>query len=171
VVLGVVEQTGTGKEPIAQRGLKGEAPAAAGDDVNGQVSVLPVFELLAANVDRDVGDRPEVNVLLADSKLSARITHRRAAVTAAAALVEHEVTVRGLQLPEQRGRGRGDGYAGGRHSCLAGRGRAGSIATGPAGSEGEWLEESELLGAVTDQHVLGLLVVIEHHAVILAPDA
>src|SRR5450432_182471 len=36
----------------------------------------------------------------------------------------------------------------------------------PAGSE-----EPELLRAVTDQHVLGLLVVVEHHLVGLAADA
>src|ERR1019366_1396875 len=32
------------------------------------------------------------------------------------------------------------------------------------------LEEAELLRAVADQHVLGLLVVVEHHAVIFPPD-
>src|SRR5690242_9898859 len=32
-------------------------------------------------------------------------------------------------------------------------------------------EEAELLGAVADQHVLGLLVVVEHHLVRLAADA
>src|SRR6202044_4040740 len=32
-------------------------------------------------------------------------------------------------------------------------------------------EEAELLRAVADQHVLGLLIVIEHHLVVLAADA
>src|SRR5689334_14837327 len=32
-------------------------------------------------------------------------------------------------------------------------------------------EEAELLRAVADQHVLGLLVVVEHHAMCLPPDA
>src|SRR5665213_1946363 len=32
-------------------------------------------------------------------------------------------------------------------------------------------EEAQLLRAIADQHVLGLLVVVEHHAVVLPPDA
>src|SRR5665213_4397934 len=32
-------------------------------------------------------------------------------------------------------------------------------------------EEAQLLRAVADQHVLGLLIVVEHHAVVLPPDA
>src|SRR5580693_3683695 len=32
-------------------------------------------------------------------------------------------------------------------------------------------EEAQLLGAVADQHVLGLLVVVKHHAVVFPPDA
>src|SRR5271156_6783327 len=36
----------------------------------------------------------------------------------------------------------------------------------------EWmLEEPERLGAVADQHVLGVLIVIEHHLVVFAADA
>src|SRR5579863_4616972 len=34
-----------------------------------------------------------------------------------------------------------------------------------------FLEEAELLRAVADQHVLGLLIVIEHHAMSFAADA
>src|SRR6476646_1930117 len=33
------------------------------------------------------------------------------------------------------------------------------------------IEEPERLGRVADQEVLGLLVVVEHHLVVLAPDA
>src|SRR5271166_5658957 len=40
-----------------------------------------------------------------------------------------------------------------------------------AGKSGENSEEAELLGAVADQHILGLLVVVEHHLVGLAADA
>jgi hypothetical protein len=31
-------------------------------------------------------------------------------------------------------------------------------------------EDAELLGAGADQHVLGVLIVIEHHLVVFAPD-
>ena len=33
------------------------------------------------------------------------------------------------------------------------------------------LEEPKLVGVVADQHVLGLLIVVQHHLVRLAPDA
>jgi hypothetical protein len=33
------------------------------------------------------------------------------------------------------------------------------------------LEEAELLGTVADQHVLGLLIMIQHHPVVLTADA
>src|SRR5450830_578300 len=46
----------------------------------------------------------------------------------------------------------------GMSSCTPGCGRAGS-------------EEAELLGGVRHQQVLGLLVVVEHHLVVLATDA
>src|SRR5947207_4836976 len=41
---------------------------------------------------------------------------------------------------------------------------------GRAGKSWENSEEAELLGAVADQHVLGLLVVVEHHLVGFAAD-
>src|SRR5450759_2597521 len=39
------------------------------------------------------------------------------------------------------------------------------------GKSWENSEEAELLGAVADQHILGLLVVVEHHLVGFAADA
>ena len=39
------------------------------------------------------------------------------------------------------------------------------------GRSGAELEEAQLVRAVTDQQVLGLLIVVQHHAVVLASDA
>jgi hypothetical protein len=43
--------------------------------------------------------------------------------------------------------------------------------SGRAGKSGENSEEAELLGTVADQHILGLLIVVQHHLVGLAADS
>jgi hypothetical protein len=45
-----------------------EPTAAARHDVDRQVRMLPALELLATDVEGDVGDRPEIDVPLADPK-------------------------------------------------------------------------------------------------------
>src|SRR5205807_8256943 len=48
---------------------------------------------------------------------------------------------------------------------------SGTDASGPRRSPYESSEEAELLRAVADQHVLGLLIVVEHHLVGFASHA
>src|SRR6476619_3408124 len=60
-----------------------------------------------------------------------------------------------------------------RSPCAALSWRSTVIASGviPTRATTSWLEEAKFLGAVADEHVLRLLVVIHHHAMVLAPDA
>jgi hypothetical protein len=70
--------------------------------------VLPDLELRPADVDRRAIHVAEVHVALADLELALRIAHGRAAVAAAAGLMEEQRAVLRHQLAEHGRRFRGD---------------------------------------------------------------
>ena len=55
--------------------------------------MLPVLKLGGTNIERAPFDAAETHVLAADPKLSHGVAHRRAAVAAAAGLMEHKVAM------------------------------------------------------------------------------
>src|SRR5262249_59880309 len=75
--------------------------AAAGNDVDDELGVLPIAELVEIHVDRAAADLAEIFVVAADMELALDIAHRRRAVAAAPGLMKHQGTMLGLQLIDQ----------------------------------------------------------------------
>ena len=109
-------------------------------DVDGEVGVLPVLVLRHRHPERRSGARgpsttrsAEVHVGLARHELTGREAHGRAAVAAAAGLVEHQRTVDPGEAAEQVRRLTGEVDPAGGSRWLAGCDRlGGAVATGPA---------------------------------------
>ena len=98
---GVAEDAGTGEEADALGAFEGEHAAAAGDDVEDDLGVLPVLELGAIHVEGGGVEGTEEDVLVADHEVAARVAHGGAAVATAAGLMEHEVAVLGLEFVDE----------------------------------------------------------------------
>src|SRR6218665_279621 len=98
----VAVQARARQEPLPGRAFEREHAATARHHVDDQMRVLPVLELRPADVERHAADMPEQPVVIADDELGLRVTHRRAAVTAAPGLVEHQRPVLRAQLVDQR---------------------------------------------------------------------
>ncbi len=73
--------------------FEGEHAAAAGDDVEGELGVLPVLELRAGDVEGCFAEGAEEDVALAGEEVAEREAHGGGAVAAAAGLMEHEGSV------------------------------------------------------------------------------
>jgi hypothetical protein len=108
VDFGVGEDFRADEEALACGAFKGEHSAAAGDHVEGELGVLPIFELRAGHVEGLVVDGAELDVGVSDHELVAGIAHGGAAVATAAGLVEEEVAVLGAESAH-KGDGGGSG--------------------------------------------------------------
>lgn len=87
------------------RALKGKAGAAAGNHVDDQLAVGEEFVLLRPHPDRTTADVTKADIDPADLELTCRIAHRRAAIAAAARLMEHQRAMKPLQsLNDRSGR-------------------------------------------------------------------
>ena len=75
--------------------------AAAGNDVDDELGVLPVVELVGVHIEGNAADLAELHVVAADAELGLGVAHRRRAVAAAARLVEHQGPVLGAQPLEE----------------------------------------------------------------------
>lgn len=75
-----------------------EHAATARNHIENELGMLPVFKLAAAHVKRRVAKRSDEDIVVAEKKLSAWITHRRAAVAASAGLVKHQLAMFAIQL-------------------------------------------------------------------------
>ncbi len=105
---GVAVEPRAGEEPQPRGPLQREHAAVAGHGIDDQVRVFPVGELGFAHVEGRARDLAEQHVGIAEHEFAAGEAHGRAAVAAAAGLVEHERAVLCLQpLDEGDGLGRG----------------------------------------------------------------
>ena len=82
--------------------LEGKAAATAGNNIDDELGMLPIFELRGANVERNIADRAEPHVATTGPKLTRRIAHGGRPVTTAAGLMKHEWAVPALQLLNER---------------------------------------------------------------------
>lgn len=80
----------TGEEAHPAGCLERKTSAASFNYIEGQVSVLPGFELPASDVELAPFDLSEEDVALTDPKLSDLVTHRRASIAATSRLVEDQ---------------------------------------------------------------------------------
>jgi hypothetical protein len=78
------EETGSDDEADPFGRFQREAVAAAGDDVDRQLAVRPVFELRGSDVERTSVDDPEQNLPRSDPKVALSKAHRRASLAASA---------------------------------------------------------------------------------------
>jgi hypothetical protein len=95
------EDAGADEEADAFGVVEGELATAAGDYVERELGMLPVFELALAHVERLAVNFAQLHVRVADEKLAARIAHGGAAVAAASGLVEHEGAVLFAQYADE----------------------------------------------------------------------
>src|SRR3954452_6358414 len=91
--LAVGEDAAAGEEADALGRLEREAGAAAGHHVHDQLGVAPALELGGADVEWAAPDGAEPDVGGPGAEPAYREAHRRAAVAAAARLVEQELAV------------------------------------------------------------------------------
>src|SRR4029453_4138404 len=113
-----------------------------------------VIVLRLSHIERSISYISQPYVAVTNQKLPLRVAHRRAAVAAAAGLVEHDGTMLRLYDFDQRQSVIGsDNLA---HFCR-------HLTTR--------LEEAQGVRAVADEQVFGLLIMGKHHFVILAPNA
>src|SRR6476646_8008157 len=150
-------------------------PTSTRHHVDDQLSVFPVLELRPAYVERCATDITQQSVIVTDDEIPLRITHRCTAVAASAGLVKHQIAVLLAQGGDQCSCGvsRGDAQDLLGHESLSTN--RDDIDTphrrwGGTGQSSRGSEEAELVLAIAHQHVLGLLIVVEHHLVVLAAD-
>src|SRR5690606_20525361 len=103
------EDARAGEEAHALGNLEREAGAAARHDVDDELGMLPILELVARHVEGMAGDLAHQHVGLADPEVAGREAHRRAAVAAAAGLMEHERAMPVLEYGDQPACGSGAG--------------------------------------------------------------
>ena len=89
----IVEDTRADEEADAFSVVEREHAAAAGNYVEGELGVLPIFELAFAHVEGLAIDFSELDIGVAGDELATGIAHGGAAVAAAAGLMEHQRAV------------------------------------------------------------------------------
>jgi len=92
-ILALAEDAGAGEKADAFRAFERKHAAAPGNDVNDELCMLPIFVLRLGDVKRAAADFAKQHVGIADDQLTERVAHRRAAVAAAAGLMEHKWAV------------------------------------------------------------------------------
>jgi hypothetical protein len=97
----VCEDAGADEKADAFGVFEREHAAAAGDYVEDELGVLPVFELAFAHEEGHTVDLAELDIGVAGEEFGAGVAHGRAAVAAAAGLVEHEFAVLGAELADE----------------------------------------------------------------------
>src|SRR5437867_4297456 len=97
----VGEQPGPREEAQALGALEREHATASDDDVDGEMRMLPVFELRRAHVERRAADIAQLDVGSANEELSHGIAHRARPIATPARLMKHERSVLGLQACDQ----------------------------------------------------------------------
>ena len=131
--------------------LSSEKPIAGPGERPTAASGSPTLVLITVDVDRGLVEHAQQHVTRPGRELTGGQADRGAAVTAAAGLMDHQRAVARRQALEQLEHQRRRADA--------------SLAV-----SGHLLEESERLGVIADEQALRLCVVVEHHAVVLAPD-
>src|ERR1700704_3957888 len=86
----VTKYTAARQEPHPFGRLEGKAAATAGNNIDDELGMLPIFELRGANVERNIADRAEPYVAATGPKLTRRIAHGGRTVTTAAGLMKHK---------------------------------------------------------------------------------
>ena len=86
----IVEDSGADEETEAFGVVEGEHAAAAWDNIECELGVLPVFELAAAHIEGFAIDFAELDVGVPDEELAPWITHGGATVAAASGLMKHK---------------------------------------------------------------------------------
>ena len=132
--------------------------------------MLPGLVLQSADIERRAADLAEKHVAVGNHQVPLGQAHRRRAVAAAARLVEDHRPVVGTDFLDQFQRALCRLDLVQHHNTPSCREQADPGGVKPSGS-GRGSEEAELLRAVADQQVLGLLVVMQHHQVVFAADA
>ncbi len=136
-------------EADTARPLYAEHAADAFDDIEGEACMLPVFILAVMHVEGDTFDFPELHIRITDDHGAFLKAHGAGAIAAAAGLVEDEISVLLLELP----------YKGPGRFCRVN------------GLQLFHLEESFWRLAIADEHILRLLIMTEHHKMVLTADA
>ena len=161
--------------------------------IDDELGVLPVFVLRWTHIERTASDLSQQHIV-GGVDFTLQVAVCRAAVTAAARLMKDQIRAMLSLQPFDQGQrcfGRGNSFNHahsapyGRkmrprppHKLLTRGGR--TLHGGPAPSASPRCgrttsvpcsEEAELVRAVAHQQVLGLLIVVEHHLVVLATDA
>src|SRR5207253_7054687 len=81
--------------------LEREHATASGDDVDGEMRMLPVFELRRAHVERRAADFAQLDIGSANEERSHGIAHRARAIATPARLMKDECSVLGLEACDQ----------------------------------------------------------------------